>query len=455
MNITAFKAYDIRGRIPSELNSDISYAIGRAYAEYLHPQKVVVGHDIRLSSQDLSDSLVKGLIDGGAEVIDIGMCGTEMIYFATSHLKTDGGIMVTASHNPKEYNGMKLVREQSRPISGDTGLNDIRDLVASSSYNGPEHDELYYEEKSQRYDIYDEYAKHVVSYINKDNLKPLKIVTNAGNGVGALLLKAIAVYLPFEFISINAEPDGNFPNGVPNPLLVENREATAKAVREYHADFGIAWDGDADRCFLFDEEGKFIEGYYIVGLLAQSFLLKEKGAAIIHDPRLYWNTVDIVENEGGRAVESKTGHAFIKERMRLENAVYGGEMSAHHYFRDFSYCDSGMLPWLLISELVCSKNRKLSEFVADSEQRYPISGEINRTVKNTKQAIDTILGKYESKACNVSHVDGISLEFENWRFNLRASNTEPVLRLNVESRGNSALVDEKTKEILSVIDSLS
>lgn len=455
MNITAFKAYDIRGRIPSELNSDISYAIGRSYAEYLHPQKVVVGHDIRLSSQDLSDSLVKGLIDGGAEVIDIGMCGTEMIYFATSHLKTDGGIMVTASHNPKEYNGMKLVREQSRPISGDTGLNDIRDLVASSSYNGPEHDELYYEEKSQRYDIYDEYAKHVVSYINKDNLKPLKIVTNAGNGVGALLLKAIAVYLPFEFISINAEPDGNFPNGVPNPLLVENREATAKAVREYHADFGIAWDGDADRCFLFDEEGKFIEGYYIVGLLAQSFLLKEKGAAIIHDPRLYWNTVDIVENEGGRAVESKTGHAFIKERMRLENAVYGGEMSAHHYFRDFSYCDSGMLPWLLISELVCSKNRKLSEFVADSEQRYPISGEINRTVKNTKQAIDTILGKYESKACNVSHVDGISLEFENWRFNLRASNTEPVLRLNVESRGNSALVDEKTKEILSVIDSLS
>lgn len=455
MNITAFKAYDIRGRIPSELNSDISYAIGRAYAEYLHPQKVVVGHDIRLSSQDLSDSLVKGLIDGGAEVIDIGMCGTEMIYFATSHLKTDGGIMVTASHNPKEYNGMKLVREQSRPISGDTGLNDIRDLVASSSYNGPEHEELYYEEKSQRYDIYDEYAKHVVSYINKDNLKPLKIVTNAGNGVGALLLKAIAVYLPFEFISINAEPDGNFPNGVPNPLLVENREATAKAVREYHADFGIAWDGDADRCFLFDEEGKFIEGYYIVGLLAQSFLLKEKGAAIIHDPRLYWNTVDIVENEGGRAVESKTGHAFIKERMRLENAVYGGEMSAHHYFRDFSYCDSGMLPWLLISELVCSKNRKLSEFVADSEQRYPISGEINRTVKNTKQAIDTILGKYESKACNVSHVDGISLEFEDWRFNLRASNTEPVLRLNVESRGNSALVDEKTKEILTVIDSLS
>lgn len=455
MNITAFKAYDIRGRIPSELNSDISYAIGRAYAEYLHPQKVVVGHDIRLSSQDLSDSLVKGLIDGGAEVIDIGMCGTEMIYFATSHLKTDGGIMVTASHNPKEYNGMKLVREQSRPISGDTGLNDIRDLVASSSYNGPEHEELYYEEKSQRYDIYDEYAKHVVSYINKDNLKPLKIVTNAGNGVGALLLKAIAVYLPFEFISINAEPDGNFPNGVPNPLLVENREATAKAVREYHADFGIAWDGDADRCFLFDEEGKFIEGYYIVGLLAQSFLLKEKGAAIIHDPRLYWNTVDIVENEGGRAVESKTGHAFIKERMRLENAVYGGEMSAHHYFRDFSYCDSGMLPWLLISELVCSKNRKLSEFVADSEQKYPISGEINRTVKNTKQAIDTILGKYESKACNVSHVDGISLEFEDWRFNLRASNTEPVLRLNVESRGNSALVDEKTKEILTVIDSLS
>lgn len=455
MNITAFKAYDIRGRIPSELNSDISYAIGRAYAEYLHPQKVVVGHDIRLSSQDLSDSLVKGLIDGGAEVIDIGMCGTEMIYFATSHLKTDGGIMVTASHNPKEYNGMKLVREQSRPISGDTGLNDIRDLVASSSYNGPEHEEFYYEEKSQRYDIYDEYAKHVVSYINKDNLKPLKIVTNAGNGVGALLLKAISAYLPFEFININAEPDGNFPNGVPNPLLVENREATALAVREHHADFGIAWDGDADRCFLFDEEGKFIEGYYIVGLLAQSFLLKEKGAAIIHDPRLYWNTVDIVEKEGGRAVESKTGHAFIKERMRLENAVYGGEMSAHHYFRDFSYCDSGMLPWLLISELVCSMNRKLSEFVADSEQRYPISGEINRTVKNTKQAIDTILGKYESKACNVSHVDGISLEFENWRFNLRASNTEPVLRLNVESRGNSALVDEKTKEILTVIDSLS
>ena len=450
-NVKEFKAYDVRGKVPSELNDEIAYKVGRAFAQFLKPKKVVVGFDARLSSESLAKNVREGLIDGGVdEVVDISLCGTEMVYFATSHLKADGGIMITASHNPKEYNGMKFVREESRPISGDTGLNDIRDLVANTEYTKSNNDSLY-AQKSKRYDIYPEYAKHILGYIDTKALKKIKIVANAGNGVGGKMVEAIKQYLPFEFVEVHFNPDGTFPNGIPNPLLVENRDETAKAVVDNKADIGVAWDGDADRCFLFDSEGKFIEGYYIVGLLAQVFLQKFPGSKIIHDPRLIYNTIDIVKSLGGTPVMSKTGHAFIKERMRKEDAIYGGEMSAHHYFRDFSYCDSGMLPWLLIAELLCTSGKSLAQFVKDAEAKYPISGEINSEVADANAAVQCVYEAYKDKAEGEDRTDGISLSFGNWRFNLRCSNTEPVVRLNVESKGDKALVDEKTKEILAIL----
>ena len=449
-NVECFKAYDIRGIVPDQLNDDIAYKIGRAFAEFLKPKTVVVGYDARLSSPSIAKNVIEGLIDGGSSVIDIAQCGTEMVYFATSHLNADGGIMITASHNPKQYNGMKFVRAKSRPISGDTGLNDIRDLVASKEYTKSNNNSLY-TEKSKRYDIYPEYADHIVSYVDKNALKPLKIVANAGNGVAGKMINAIKDKVPFKFVEMFFTPDGNFPNGVPNPLLVENRDLTAKAVVENKSDIGVAWDGDADRCFLFDGDGNFIEGYYIVGLLAQVFLKKVPGAKIIHDPRLIWNTIDIVTSNGGTPIMSKTGHAFIKERMAKEDAIYGGEMSAHHYFRDFSYCDSGMLPWLLIAELLSSTGKSLGQFVKDAEAKFPISGEINSEVKDAKAAVNAVYEAFKGGAISEDRTDGISLVFDNWRFNLRCSNTEPVVRLNVESKGDKALVAEKTKQILEIL----
>ncbi|WP_262021726.1 phosphomannomutase [Vibrio quintilis] len=449
--VRAFKAYDIRGRLPEELNEEIAYRIGRGYSDYLKAKKVAVGYDIRLSSESLANALQKGLIDGGAEVLDLGLVGTEEVYFATSHLKLDGGIMVTASHNPKEYNGMKLIREQSKPISGDSGLDEIKHLVATQDYTQSE-DIVLYESKSQRYDICGEYTQHLLGYLNRDVLRPLRIVVNAGNGAAGHMLDNLEAYLPFEFIKINHNPDGNFPNGIPNPLLPENRQATIDAVIEHKADFGVAWDGDVDRCFLFDENGQFIEGYYIVGMLAQAFLNKEPKTKIIHDPRLTWNTIDVVTKAGGIAVQSKTGHAFIKERMRQEDAVYGGEMSAHHYFRDFAYCDSGMLPWLLIAELVSEQGQSLSQFVEKAQNSYPISGEINRHVSDAKSAVQRVLDVFSDSAVITDKTDGISMEFGDWRFNLRSSNTEPVVRLNVESRGNPELVEVKTKQILALLE---
>ena len=447
----AFKAYDIRGRLPDELNESIAYSIGRAYAEYLSPQKVAVGYDIRLSSESLATALSHGLIDGGAEVLNLGLVGTEEVYFATEHLSLDGGIMVTASHNPKEYNGMKLVRVGARPISGDTGLNEIKRLVEEVSYT-PSGEEYLYRQKSQRYDISPDYTEHLLGYLNRETLRPLRIVVNAGNGAAGHMLDNLEAHLPFEFIKVNHNPDGNFPNGIPNPLLPENRQATIDAVIEHNADFGVAWDGDVDRCFLFDEEGAFIEGYYIVGLLAQAFLDKDPGAKIIHDPRLTWNTIDVIKRAGGQAIQSKTGHAFIKERMRSEDAVYGGEMSAHHYFRDFAYCDSGMLPWLLIAELVSNKGISLSDFVKTMQLRFPISGEINREVADAKSAVQRVWDVFAAEAIATDKTDGISMEFENWRFNLRSSNTEPVVRLNVESRGDQSLVNMRTKQILQLLE---
>lgn len=445
--ITCFKAYDVRGRVPDQLNEDIARRIGRAYAEVVKPKKVVVGHDIRLSSESIKGALTQGLLEQGVDVYDIGLCGTEEIYFATSHAEMDGGIAVTASHNPKDYNGMKFVREESRPISGDTGLFDIQALAEEDAFVAAD-----VPGQLHALDTSEAYVKHLLSYVDVETLKPLKIVVDAGNGGAGRIVDLLEPHLPFEFIKLHHEPDGHFPNGVPNPLLPENRAAAIAAVKAHGADLGLGWDGDFDRCFFFDENASFIEGYYVVGLLAEAFLQQQGPAKIVHDPRLTWNTVDIVESQGGEAVQSKTGHAFIKERMRAENAVYGGEMSAHHYFRDFAYCDSGMIPWLLVTGLISLRGKPLSQLVAERMQAYPCSGEINRTIEEPQAVLRRVEEVYAAQAQRVEKVDGLSVTLEDWRFNLRMSNTEPVVRLNVESRADQALMEAKTTELLALID---
>ena len=447
MKISCFKAYDIRGRIPDQLNEEVAYRIGRAFAQFLQPKRVVVGQDIRPTSPALTAALIRGLTEGGADVLDIGLCGTEEVYFATSHAKADGGIMVTASHNPADYNGMKLVREQSKPISGDSGLDRIRELAEQGDFTAPER-----AGQVTPYEHRVAYIRHLLSYIDTSLLRPLKVVVNAGNGCAGPVLDLLAKQLPLEIIPICHEPDGTFPNGIPNPLLPENRGLTRDAVLAHGAGLGIAWDGDFDRCFLFNEQGEFIEGYYIVGLLAEAFLAKQPDSKIIHDPRLTWNTIDLVRQAGGQAVMSKTGHAFIKERMRAEDAVYGGEMSAHHYFRDFAYCDSGMIPWLLVVELMCRQRKLLTELVGERMRLFPASGEINRTLSDPAAAIAAIEQAYAPSAVNIDHTDGLSIEYADWRFNLRMSNTEPVVRLNVESRADQALMAAMTGELLSFLD---
>ncbi|MGH8156494.1 MAG: phosphomannomutase [Rhodanobacter sp.] len=444
--LKCFKAYDIRGRVPDDLNEDIAYRIGRAYAEILKPRDVVVGYDVRLDSPMLAAALTRGINDAGSAVIDIGLCGTEEVYFQTAHRSVGGGIMVTASHNPMDYNGMKLVREDARPISGDTGLGDIEQLAESGVF-GPVGSV-----GSARMDVdKSAYVEHLLGYIDRHVLRPLKIVVNAGNGGAGIVIDKLAPHLPFEFIRIHHEPDGSFPHGIPNPLLPDNRAATAEAVRAHGADFGIAWDGDFDRCFFFDAEGRFIEGYYLVGLLAAQLLEKHPGGQIIHDPRLTWNTIEMVQEAGGVPVLGKTGHAFIKERMRAEDAVYGGEMSAHHYFRDFSYCDSGMIPWLLIAERICRTGMPLAEMVEARMQAYPCSGEINFHVNDAARTLGRILDHYVAYNPAIDRTDGLSLEFPTWRFNVRSSNTEPLLRLNVEARGETELMHNKTDELRRLI----
>jgi phosphomannomutase len=451
--LTCFKAYDIRGKLGTELNEDIAYRIGRAYGMFVGSGKqVVVGGDVRLTSESLKLALANGLQDAGVNVIDIGMTGTEEIYFATFHLKVDGGIEVTASHNPMDYNGMKLVREGSKPISGDTGLKEIQRLAEENNFP-PVSQRGNLSQKSCLAD----YVQHLLTYIDVKKLKPLKLVVNAGNGAAGHVVDAIEsefkrLQVPVTFIKVHNNPDGNFPNGIPNPLLPENRADTRNAVLEHKADMGIAWDGDFDRCFLFDENGEFIEGYYIVGLLADAFLQQHKGAKIIHDPRLTWNTIDVVKTAGGEPIQSKTGHAFIKERMRSEDAIYGGEMSAHHYFRDFAYCDSGMIPWLLVAQLMSAKNQPLSQLVGECIAKYPCSGEINFHVTDVTASIAAVQVYFEAlNPLVIDTIDGLSMEFADWRFNLRGSNTEPVLRLNVESFGNKVLILSKTQIIEEIL----
>ena len=451
MTLTCFKAYDIRGKLGTELNEDIAYKIGRAYGQIYQPKTVVIGADVRLTSESLKQATIQGLNDAGVNVLDLGMTGTEEVYFGAFHLDVQGGIEVTASHNPMDYNGMKLVRENSRPISADTGLKEIQALAESGNFIDATQKGLV-----EKYNILPEFVDHLMTYIDPTKIRPMKLVTNAGNGAAGHVIDAIeekfkALNIPVEFIKIHHEADGNFPNGIPNPILIENRDSTSQAVLKHGADMGIAWDGDFDRCFLFDEKGQFIEGYYIVGLLAQAFLLKQAGEKIVHDPRLTWNTLDIVEKHQGIAVQSKSGHAFIKDVMREHNAVYGGEMSAHHYFRDFAYCDSGMIPWLLVAELLCVTGKSLSELVAARMAAYPASGEINSKLTNAQSAIARVRAVFEKDAVLVDETDGISLEFSDWRFNLRSSNTEPLVRLNVESRADVALMQEKTAQILALL----
>jgi phosphomannomutase len=447
IEINCFKPYDIRGRIPDQFNEEIAYRIGRAYAMWLKPQNVVVGYDIRLTSQDLCKALTQGLLDSGVDVIDIGQCGTEEIYFATSHLQTSGGIVVTASHNPKDYNGMKLVREDSKPISGDTGLNEIKTLAEEGKFPAPSRSGTLTQQDTKA-----AYIEHLLSYIDLDALKPMTVVVNAGNGGAGAIVDLLEPHLPFTFIKVHHEPDGHFPNGVPNPLLIENRKPSIDAILANRADIGIAWDGDFDRCFFFDENAGFVEGYYIVGLLAESFLKKEPGAKVIHDPRLTWNTIEIAKANGGQAIQCKTGHAFIKERMRIEDAVYGGEMSAHHYFRDFAYCDSGMIPWLLVAEMICKTGKTMSQLVKERMAAFPASGEINKTIADPAALLKKVQARYEISAKSMDFTDGLSMTFEDWRFNLRMSNTEPVVRLNVESRADKVLMKAKTNELLALMD---
>ena len=452
--LTCFKAYDIRGQLGTELNEEIAYRIGRAYAEFLQPKSIVLGGDVRLTSEALKTALSEGIRDAGSDVIDIGMVGTEEVYFATSHLNADGGIEVTASHNPIDHNGMKPIREGSRPISADTGLLDIKRLAEQNQFSPAIQEQRGGYKKMS---VLEAYLDHLFGYLDVSKVKPLKLVMNAGNGAAGHVVDAIEkrfaeLNLPIELIKINNEPDGTFPNGIPNPILHENRAPTIDAVLEHGADMGIAWDGDFDRCFLVDENGNFIEGYYIVGLLAEAFLLKNPGAKVVHDPRLTWNTIEVAEKNGGQAIQSKTGHAFIKERMRAEDAIYGGEMSAHHYFRDFFYCDSGMIPWLLVVELVSTTGKPLSELVNDMVLAYPSPGELNRKIADPAAAIQRVREHYESSALVIDDTDGISMEFPEWRFNLRMSNTEPVVRLNLETRGDSELLAQCQDELLSLLD---
>lgn len=447
MPVTAFKAYDIRGRVPDELNEEIAYRIGRALVTELGAKAIVVGRDMRLESPMLAQALIRGITEGGANVIDIGLCGTEEVYFATSHEQAGGGVMVTASHNPKGYNGMKLVRESSKPISGDSDLHAIGDRVATGDLGPAAPQPGTVKHKADK----SAYIQHLLGYVDVAALKPLKILADPGNGAAGPVVEELAKHLPFDWVFINREPDGHFPNGVPNPLLPENRQLTRKALLENRCDLALAWDGDFDRCFFFDADGRFIEGYYLVGLLAEMMLKRQPGAKIIHDPRLTWNTIDQVAQAGGVAIQSKTGHAFIKERMRTEDAIYGGEMSAHHYFRDFAYCDSGMIPWLLVTALMSETGKTLAQLVDERIAAFPCSGEINYRVDNIPKAIERVRAHFAAQQPIIDTTDGLSMEFANWRFNLRGSNTEPLLRLNVETRRDANALDQHVNKLEELI----
>ena len=447
--ISCFKAYDVRGRIPSELNKEVAFKIGVAIASYFSTKSVVIGYDVRPSSLDILEALAKGIQSQQSEVVSIGLCGTEEIYFATNYLDSDAGVMITASHNPADYNGLKIVGAGAKPVSMDSGLGEIKSIAESASYD----DSI--DLKLKEINIREQYLDKILSFVNTENIKPLHIVTNAGNGCAGPVIDVLESRLPVTFTKIQNEPDGLFPNGIPNPLLVENRQVTSSAVIEHKADLGIAWDGDFDRCFFFDANGLFIENYYLIGLLSEQLLKANPNDHIVHDPRLVWNTIEEVIRANGIPKQSKAGHSFIKEIMRENRAVYGGEMSGHHYFRDFYYSDSGMIPWLLLLEKISHSGQTLTDLVSERIERFPVSGEINTEVKSPKVLLEKIKEHYLPFDPIIDDIDGYSFEFSDWRFNLRMSNTEPLVRLNVESRANKALMQEKTEEVLNLINRLS
>lgn len=469
LDLSCFKNNDIRGIIGDQINEYFAYLLGKAFGEHVlsaTPEtsfdgliQVVIGRDNRETSLSLQEAITKGLIESGVEVIDLGMTGTEEVYFATRHLKAIGGIQITASHNPINYNGMKLVGSGASPISKDSGLNEIKQriqILNQELNNNLPIGHVQANDSGRSTSILVPYVDHLLSYINPSKLSPMMIVVNAGNGVAGHVIDALEnrfneLNVPITFIKIHHTPDGKFPNGIPNPLIKKNQIATREAVLAHSADIGIAWDGDFDRCFFFDEQGNYIEGYYIVGLLTEAFLLKEPNATVLHDMRMTWNTIEIADKLGGNAVGVKAGHALIKEKMRELNAVYGGEMSAHHYFCDFGYCDSGMIPWLLVIELLCETQQSLHQLTSSSMDRFPSSGEINRKVADSEQVMARVLSRYQNSAVNIDHTDGISMNMGTWRFNLRKSNTEPLIRLNVETKQDRTLLSQKVKELLSLI----
>ena len=451
--LTCFKAYDIRGRLGAELNEDIARRIGRAFVEALGARKVVVGRDIRASSETLTDALVEGVVEAGADVLDLGLCGTEEMYFATTHFGADGGIEVTASHNPIDYNGMKVVRAGSAPLDAASGLARIRELAEAGAPPAATRRGSRLPAEGAR----EAYVERVLSFVDIDALRPLRILVNAGNGAAGPTFDAIAAALvdrgaPLEFLRMHHAPDGGFPNGIPNPLLPENQPVTAEAVRAAGADFGAAWDGDFDRCFFFDETGGFVPCEYVVGLLAEAFLARAPGAVIVHDPRVVWNVQDGIAAAGGVAHQARTGHAFLKQALRDTGAVYGGEMSAHHYFRDFVYCDSGMIPLLLIAELVSRRGQSLGGILGARIAAFPSSGEINFRLDDPAAALARVRAALGPEAASLDETDGLSLAFADWRLNLRSSNTEPLLRLNVEAKGDAGLVARGVARVRKLIE---
>lgn len=449
--LACFKSYDIRGRLGSDLDEGLMHRIGRAYAQVTRAETVVVGRDVRPSSPALQAALIEGLRDEGTNVLDLGLCGTEEVYFGTAHTGADGGLMVTASHNPIDWNGLKIVREGARPIAWDTGLSEIHDLVVASSFGSSSGRGTW-----AGADLRPAYAAHVASYLDPQGLRPLRILVNAGNGAAGPTFDAIAAQLaeravPFEFVRLDHEPDPTFPHGIPNPLLPENRARSEAAVREAKADMGVVWDGDFDRCFLFDGDGGFIDGEYVVALLARAFLAKEPGAPIVHEPRVIWATQALVEEAGGRSILCRTGHAHLKAALREHDAPYGGEMSAHHYFRDFAYCDSGMIPWLLVAGLMARQHEPLSALVDDLRTRFPSSGEINFALPDPAGALARFEAAYGGQAKSVDRLDGLSIDMGDWRANVRMSNTEALLRLNIETRGDRGLLEAKVAEVSALL----
>ena len=454
-DLTCFKAYDVRGKLGEELDKDIAYRIGRATARSLKAKTVAVGFDARATSQDLANAVARGICDASADVLDIGLAGTEEMYAAVTEFSVCAGVEITASHNPIDYNGMKIVGRGSQPLTEqEFGL--IKDLAEENSFSQPEQTGSVLDKKEVARAAY---VKKVLGFVDRSNLKPLKIVINSGNGAAGPTLDALTGKLKemgvrTNFVFVHHNPDPTFPSGIPNPLLTENRSSTANAVVTENADFGVAFDGDFDRCFFFDHFGDFIPGEYVVGLLAEVFLNNEKGATIIHDPRVIWNTIDVVSKCGGQAITSKTGHAFVKATMKERDAIYGGEMSAHHYFRDFAYCDSGIIPWLVVWEYLSVSNLLLSDLISERRNRFPSSGELNFKVPDAAACIERVQNHLASKATSIGELDGLSMSFDTWRFNLRKSNTEPLVRLNVETRGDDVLLNDKTNELKLLIQQL-